>query len=122
MVPPASGWRTDPGFLSVGLSLGSVEGHGRKDLDQPAQLCDRRASTPVYDHSPWSGSANNRYPDLLPLPHTQSARPLGARSVGHNQRDRPGPGRRRASRRPWLGGDCGNGRNPCAGRPAEQHL
>ena len=60
-------------FHSVGLSLGSAQGHDREELDQLAALCDRYAPAQVSDHLSWSGSANNRYPDLLPVPYTQEA-------------------------------------------------
>ncbi|WP_337848267.1 DUF692 domain-containing protein [Sphingomonas sp.] len=60
-------------FHSVGLSLGSARGHDREELDQLALLCDRYAPAQVSDHLSWSGSANNRYPDLLPVPYTEEA-------------------------------------------------
>jgi uncharacterized protein (UPF0276 family) len=60
-------------FHSVGLSLGSAQGHDREELDQLALLCDRYAPAQVSDHLSWSGSANNRYPDLLPVPYTEEA-------------------------------------------------
>lgn len=60
-------------FHSVGLSLGSAHGHDREELDQLASLCDRYEPASVSDHLSWSGSANNRYPDLLPVPYTEEA-------------------------------------------------
>ena len=60
-------------FHSVGLSLGSAHGLDREELDQLALLCDRYAPAQVSDHLSWSGSANNRYPDLLPVPYTEEA-------------------------------------------------
>lgn len=57
-------------FHSVGLSLGSAGGCSRDDLDQLASLCDRYAPAMVSDHLSWSGTATNRYPDLLPVPYT----------------------------------------------------
>ncbi|WP_233997175.1 MNIO family bufferin maturase [Porphyrobacter sp. HT-58-2] len=60
-------------FHSVGLSLGSADGVNLHELDQLAVLCDRYAPAMVSDHLSWSGSASNRYPDLLPLPYTQDA-------------------------------------------------
>lgn len=60
-------------FHSVGLSLGSAHGHDREELDQLAALCDRYEPASVSDHLSWSGSANNRYPDLLPVPYTEDA-------------------------------------------------
>lgn len=60
-------------FHSVGLSLGSGEGVNAEELEQLAALCDRYAPTMVSDHLSWSGSASNRYPDLLPVPYTHEA-------------------------------------------------
>lgn len=60
-------------FHSVGLSLGSSEGANHDELEQLAALCDRYAPAMVSDHLSWSGSASNRYPDLLPVPYTQAA-------------------------------------------------
>lgn len=61
------------GFHSVGLSLGNAEGLVEEELEQLASLCDRYAPAMVSDHLSWSGSASNRYPDLLPMPYTQEA-------------------------------------------------
>lgn len=60
-------------FHSVGLSLGSRDGVVGEELDQLANLCQRYAPAMVSDHLSWSGSANNRYPDLLPVPYTREA-------------------------------------------------
>jgi uncharacterized protein (UPF0276 family) len=60
-------------FHSVGLSLGSAEGVDADELDRLAQLCARYEPASVSDHLSWSGSANNRYPDLLPVPYTDEA-------------------------------------------------
>ena len=60
-------------FHSVGLSLGSAAGCDRDDLKQLAALCDRYEPSMVSDHLSWSGSAANRYPDLLPIPYTDEA-------------------------------------------------
>lgn len=60
-------------FHSVGLSLGSVRGLDREELERLAALCDRYAPAQVSDHLSWSGSANIRYPDLLPVPYTEEA-------------------------------------------------
>jgi len=60
-------------FHSVGLSLGSAEGLNRGELERLAALCDRYNPALVSDHLSWSSSANNRYPDLLPLPYTEEA-------------------------------------------------
>lgn len=60
-------------FHSVGLSLGSSDGVNVQELEQLAAICDRYAPALVSDHLSWSGSASNRYPDLLPVPYTQEA-------------------------------------------------
>lgn len=58
-------------FHSVSLSLGSAEGLVPEELEQLAALCDRYAPAVVSEHLSWSGSASNRYPDLLPVPYTR---------------------------------------------------
>lgn len=60
-------------FHSVGLSLGSADGVNLAELEQLAALCDRYGPALVSDHLSWSGSASNRYPDLLPVPYTGEA-------------------------------------------------
>lgn len=60
-------------FHSVGLSLGSADGVDATELDQLAALCERYQPAMVSDHLSWSGSASNRYPDLLPVPYTDEA-------------------------------------------------
>lgn len=60
-------------FHSVGLSLGSSGGAIKDELDQLSALCQRYAPAMVSDHLSWSGSANNRYPDLLPVPYTSAS-------------------------------------------------
>jgi len=60
-------------FHSVGLSMGSADGVNLEELEQLAALCDRYAPAMVSDHLSWSGSASNRYPDLLPVPYTGEA-------------------------------------------------
>lgn len=60
-------------FHSVGLSLGSSGGVDAEELEQLAALCQRYEPVSVSDHLSWSGSANNRYPDLLPVPYTDEA-------------------------------------------------
>lgn len=60
-------------FHSVGLSLGSAEGTDSGELNQLHALCQRYEPAMVSDHLSWSGSANNRYPDLLPVPYTDEA-------------------------------------------------
>lgn len=60
-------------FHSVGLSLGTASGFDREELERLAVLCDRYAPASVSDHLSWSGTASNRYPDLLPVPYTDLA-------------------------------------------------
>lgn len=60
-------------FHSVGLSLGSANGVDGLELDQLAALCERYQPAMISDHLSWSGSASNRYPDLLPVPYTDEA-------------------------------------------------
>lgn len=60
-------------FHSVGLSLGSFAGVDAEELERLAGLCTRYAPALVSDHLSWSGSAGNRYPDLLPVPYTDEA-------------------------------------------------
>lgn len=72
-------------FHSVGLSLGSGEGVNRDELEQLAALCDRYAPAMVSDHLSWSGSASNRYPDLLPVPYTREVLDHFARQVAEVQ-------------------------------------
>jgi uncharacterized protein len=60
-------------FHSVGLSLGSAAGVDTIELEQLVALCDRYQPAMVSDHLSWSGSASNRYPDLLPIPYTHQA-------------------------------------------------
>lgn len=60
-------------FHSVGLSLGGSEGVETGELEQLNALCERYEPASVSDHLSWSGSANNRYPDLLPVPYTDEA-------------------------------------------------
>ena len=72
-------------FHSVGLSLGSADGVDGEELDQLAALCDRYRPAMVSDHLSWSGSASNRYPDLLPVPYTAEALDHFTRQVGRVQ-------------------------------------
>lgn len=60
-------------FHSVGLSLGCANGVDGVELDQLAALCERYQPAMISDHLSWSGSASNRYPDLLPVPYTDEA-------------------------------------------------
>ncbi len=57
-------------FHSVGISLGSAGGLIVDELEALAALCDRYEPAMVSEHVSWSGSADERYPDLLPLPYT----------------------------------------------------
>lgn len=56
---------------SVGVSLGSAGGLIENELDALAALCERYAPAMVSEHLSWSGAADERYPDLLPLPYTR---------------------------------------------------
>lgn len=69
-------------FHSVGLSLGSAEGVNQDELSLILALCERYAPAMVSDHLGWSGSASNRYPDLLPVPYTAEALDHFAAQVG----------------------------------------
>ncbi len=60
-------------FHSVGLSLGTAQGLIDDELEALAHLCDRYAPAMVSEHLSWSGSADDRYPDLLPMPYTHEA-------------------------------------------------
>lgn len=60
-------------FHSVGLSLGSAEGLRMDELDALATLCERYAPAAVSEHLSWSGTADDRYPDLLPVLYTPEA-------------------------------------------------
>ena len=60
-------------FHSVGLSIGTASGVDLEELERLATLCDRYEPASVSDHLSWSGAANNRYPDLLPVPYTAEA-------------------------------------------------
>ena len=57
-------------FHSVGLSIGTAQGLDEDELDQLAALCARYSPASVSDHLSWSGNADDRYPDLLPIPYT----------------------------------------------------
>lgn len=57
-------------FHSVGLSLGSAEGLCEDDLTKLAALCARYNPASVSDHISFSGSSDNRFADLLPIPYT----------------------------------------------------
>ena len=57
-------------FHSVGLSLGDPAGCDRGELERLANLCERYQPAMVSDHLSWSSLADERIPDLLPLPMT----------------------------------------------------
>jgi uncharacterized protein (UPF0276 family) len=57
-------------FHSVGLSLGQAGGLDGEELDALARLVERYGPAEVSDHLAWSGTADERFPDLLPLPMT----------------------------------------------------
>ncbi len=60
-------------FHSVGLSLGSADGLNTHDLERLALLCERYSPACVSDHLSFSGNAQNRFADLLPVPYTQES-------------------------------------------------
>ncbi|MEO1044447.1 MAG: DUF692 domain-containing protein [Pseudomonadota bacterium] len=70
---------------SVGLSLGSADGLSEDDLEGMARLCERYDVASVSDHISWSGQADDRYPDLLPIPYTQFALDHLARQIDRVQ-------------------------------------
>ncbi len=60
-------------FHSVGLSIGTAQGLDEDELDQLAALCARYSPASISDHLSWSGNADDRYPDLLPIPYTSGS-------------------------------------------------
>lgn len=70
---------------SVGLSLGSADGLSEADLEGIATLCERYDVASVSDHISWSGQADDRYPDLLPIPYTGIALDHLARQIDRVQ-------------------------------------
>lgn len=60
-------------FHSVGLSLGSANGHDPAELEALTTLCERYNPASVSDHLSWSGSSDDKLPDLLPVPYTQTS-------------------------------------------------
>ncbi|WP_422060168.1 DUF692 domain-containing protein [Sphingopyxis sp.] len=72
-------------FHSVGLSLGSAAGVDTDDLDALAALCERYAPAMVSDHLSWSNGADDKFPDLLPIPYTHAALDHFAAQVGRVQ-------------------------------------
>jgi len=60
-------------FHSVGLSIGTAQGLDEDELDRLAALCARYSPASVSDHLSWSGNADDRYPDLLPIPYTRES-------------------------------------------------
>lgn len=59
-------------FHSVGLSIGTAQGLDEDELEQLAQLCARYEPASISDHLSWSGNADDRYPDLLPIAFTRA--------------------------------------------------
>ena len=72
-------------FHSVGLSIGTAQGLDEDELDQLAALCARYDPASISDHLSWSGNADDRYPDLLPIPYTRAALDHVAEQVGRVQ-------------------------------------
>lgn len=72
-------------FHSVGLSIGTAQGLDVDELEQLAALCARYAPASVSDHLSWSGNADDRYPDLLPIPYTRAALDHAAEQVARVQ-------------------------------------
>jgi uncharacterized protein len=66
---------------STGLSLGSADGLNQGDLDQLAALCDVISPALISDHLSFSGNAQNRLPDLLPIAYTCQALEHFARQI-----------------------------------------
>ena len=57
-------------FHSVGLSIGTAQGLDEDELYQLAAVCARYSPASISDHLSWSGNADDRYPDLLPIAYT----------------------------------------------------
>ncbi len=72
-------------FHSVGLSLGSAAGVDPDELEALAALCERYAPAMVSDHLSWSNGADDKFPDLLPIPYTHAALDHFAAQVGRVQ-------------------------------------
>ena len=72
-------------FHSVGLSLGSAAGVDADELEALAALCDRYAPAMVSDHLSWSNGPDDKFPDLLPIPYTDTALDHFAAQVGRVQ-------------------------------------
>jgi uncharacterized protein (UPF0276 family) len=72
-------------FHSVGLSLGSADGFNQYDLERLALLCDRYQPASVSDHLSFSGNADNRFADLLPVPYTKASLDHFAGEIGKVQ-------------------------------------
>ena len=60
-------------FHSTGLSLGSAEGPCLDELEALARLVERYQPAQVSDHLSWSVSGADHFPDLLPMPYTETA-------------------------------------------------
>lgn len=72
-------------FHSVGLSLGSAAGLMEDELDALAALAARYDPAMISDHLSWSGSIDQRYPDLLPVPYSHGALDHFAGQIGRVQ-------------------------------------
>lgn len=72
-------------FHSVGLSIGTAQGLDADELEQLAALCARYEPASVSDHLSWSGNADDRYPDLLPIAYTRAALDHVAEQVARAQ-------------------------------------
>lgn len=72
-------------FHSVGLSLGSADGLNTDDLERLARLCERYNPACISDHLSFSGDAQNRFADLLPIPYTQASLTHFVRQVDRAQ-------------------------------------
>ena len=60
-------------FHSTGLSLGSAEGPCLDELEALARLVERYQPAQVSDHLSWNVSGADHFPDLLPMPYTETA-------------------------------------------------
>lgn len=72
-------------FHSTGLSLGSAAGVDIAELDALAALCARYEPAMVSDHLSWSNGADDKFPDLLPIPYSHAALDHLAGQVGRVQ-------------------------------------
>ncbi len=60
-------------FHSVGLSMGSAAGVDDDELSALCALNTRYQPAMVSDHLSWSNSAEDKFPDLLPIPYSHAA-------------------------------------------------